>query len=116
MTRTLFAGGHVYDGTLADPAPGEVVVEAGRIVEVGAGLDGDEAVDCTGHFVSPGFFDTHVHVTFDGPDTLRDRADAVQPAVLHARPNLRRTLDDRHHSVRDASGADLGIKEAVEPG
>jgi predicted amidohydrolase YtcJ len=29
----------------------------------GVALDGSEAVDCSGGFVWPGFFDTHVHVT-----------------------------------------------------
>ena len=67
MTRTVFTGGLVYDGTTAAPAEGDVVVEDGRIVDVGPGLDGDEVVDCSGGFVSPGFFDCHVHVVMDNP-------------------------------------------------
>ena len=45
MTRTLFSGGLVYDGTTAMPSEGDVVVEDGRIVEVGTDLDGDESVE-----------------------------------------------------------------------
>ena len=41
MTRTVFAGGTLYDGTTNDPAPGDNAVEAGRR-QVGSGLDGDE--------------------------------------------------------------------------
>ena len=62
MTRLLFQGGNVFDGTGAAPAPADVVIENGRILEVGTGLDGDQAVDCTGSHLLPGLFDTHVHV------------------------------------------------------
>ena len=116
MTRTVFAGGTLYDGTTSDPAPGDLAVEAGRIVEVGSGLDGDEVVDCTGHWVSPGFFDTHVHVMFNQPDMLRILQTPFSLAFFQAVHNLRRTLDVGITSVRDASGADLGVKEAIETG
>jgi len=116
MTRTLFTGGLVYDGTRAEPAPGDVVVEGGRIVEVGTGLDGDEAVDCSGHFVAPGFFDAHVHVTIDSPDQLEIAHRPFSLQFYTAARNLRRTLDTGVTSVRDAGGADLGIKEAIDRG
>jgi imidazolonepropionase-like amidohydrolase len=116
MTRTLFTGGLVYDGTLADPAPGDVVVEDGRILDVGVGLDGDEAVDCSGRFVSPGFFDSHVHVTLNVPNLLEVAETPFSLQFFHAAANLKKTLDTGVTSVRDASGADLGIKEAVDRG
>lgn len=116
MTRTVFAGGTLYDGTTTDPAPGDLAVEAGRIVEVGSGLDGDEVVDCAGRWVSPGFFDAHVHVMFNQPDTLRILQTPFSLAFFQAVHNLRRTLDVGITSVRDASGADLGVKEAIETG
>ena len=61
--RTVFHGGKVFDGTMAPLADGDVVIEDGRIVEVGPGLDGDESVDCAGKALLPGLFDTHVHLT-----------------------------------------------------
>ena len=45
MTRTVFSGGRVFDGTGRDPAQADVAIEDGRIVDVGSGLDGDVAVD-----------------------------------------------------------------------
>src|SRR4029079_2295583 len=45
MTRIVVRGGWIFDGTGADPADGDVAIEDGRIVDVGTGLDGDEAVD-----------------------------------------------------------------------
>ena len=116
MTRTLFTGGLVHDGTTAAPAPGDVVVEDGRIVEVGVGLDGDEVVDCTGGYVAPGFFDCHVHVTLDAPSVMKVLETPFSLQFFSAAANLRKTLDTGITSVRDAGGADLGIKEAVERG
>ena len=71
MTRQLFHGGRLFDGTGAAPALADVAVEDGRIVAVGTGLDGDNAVDLTGRTLFPGFFDCHVHVTFSHVDLWR---------------------------------------------
>src|SRR3989304_3936099 len=38
--RTVFAGGRIFDGTGVSPAEGDLLVEDGRIVEVGAGAAG----------------------------------------------------------------------------
>jgi N-acyl-D-aspartate/D-glutamate deacylase len=59
MTRTLLRGGLVFDGTGAPPAEADLLVEDGRILEVGPGLDGDEAVDVGGRHLLPGLFDCH---------------------------------------------------------
>ncbi len=116
MTRTLFTGGHVYDGTTGVAAEGDVVVEDGRIVEVGTDLDGDDSVDCAGGFLSPGFFDSHVHVTMDAPSQMQLVETPFSLQFYKAAANLRKTLDAGITSVRDAGGADQGIKEAVERG
>jgi imidazolonepropionase-like amidohydrolase len=116
MTRTLFTGGLVYDGTTSRPAEGDVVVEDGRILEVGTGLDGDTRVDCSGGYVSPGFFDAHVHVTLDAPSQMQILETPFSLQFYSAAANLRKTLDVGITSVRDAGGADLGIKTALERG
>ena len=106
----------MYDGTLAGPAPADVLVEDGRILEVGPGLDGDDAVDCTGAFVSPGFIDCHVHVMLTDLDHLRMMSTPFSLNFFMAADNLRKTLAGGVTSVRDAGLADLGIKRAVERG
>lgn len=116
MTRTLFTGGLVYDGTTGRPAAGDVVVEEGRIVDVGPGLDGDVAVDCSGGYVSPGFMDCHVHVTLDNPSQAQILETPFSLQFYNAAANLKKTLDIGITSIRDAGGADLGIKEAVDRG
>jgi imidazolonepropionase-like amidohydrolase len=116
MTRTLLTGGRLFDGTGAALADADVVVENGRIVDVGTGLDGDESVDVTGKALLPGLIDTHVHVVFSGPDLIRELNRPFSYQFFEAGDNLRRTIEVGITTVRDAGGADLGVKEAVEKG
>ena len=116
MTRTLLTNARIFDGTGTGIANGDVVIEDGRIVEVGAGLDGDEAYDLGGKALLPGFFDCHTHVAVSNVDLF---GIIQKPFSLHfyeAAKNLRATLDAGITTVRDAGGADLGMKRAVETG
>ncbi|WP_370938951.1 amidohydrolase family protein [Amycolatopsis sp. cg13] len=116
MTRTLFTGGTVFDGTGSPPAPADVAVEDGRIVEVGTGLDGDRAVDCAGAMLLPGMFDCHVHVTVSELGLLQRVQKPFSYQFYEAARNLWTTLKLGITTVRDAAGADLGIKQAVADG
>ncbi len=116
MTRTVFRGGSVFDGTGADPRPADVVVEDGRIVDIGTGLDGDEAVELAGKTLLPGLFDCHVHLVMSHVDAWRMANTPFSYHFYEAAQNLRSTLRIGITSVRDAGGADLGIKRAVEDG
>jgi imidazolonepropionase-like amidohydrolase len=114
--RRLFAGGQVFDGTGAPPAPAEVVVENGRIVDVGAGLDGDEVVDASGKTLLPGLFDCHTHLMLSHVDLWRHVQAPFSYRFFQAVRNLEATLQAGITTVRDAGGADLGLKHAVEDG
>src|SRR5262249_19320477 len=116
MTRTVFAGGSLFDGTGATPGPGDVLVEAGRIIDVGTGLDGDELVDCAGLTVLPGLFDCHVHVTSSSISLLEAATRPFSLQFYEAARNLERTLAVGITTIRDAAGADLGIQTAVANG
>ena len=115
MARTVLRGGKVFDGTdqLHD---GDVVVEDGRIVDVGIDLDGDGAVDCTGHTLLPGLFDCHVHLAVTDINSLRRQQTPFSLNFYEAIENMRVTLATGITTVRDAAGADLGMKTAVEQG
>lgn len=118
MGRTVFHGGEVFDGTGSPPAPGDVVIDDGRIVEVGAGLDGDDAVDCTGKALLPGLFDCHVHLAFryEDFDEYARMQEPFSVAFFRMVQTLRTTLALGITTVRDAAGADAGLKLAVEEG
>ncbi|HEY1571071.1 MAG TPA: amidohydrolase family protein [Pseudonocardiaceae bacterium] len=116
MTRTLFAGGQVFDGTGSAPERADVLVQDGRIVELGTGLDADEVVDCQGATLLPGLFDCHVHVTVSDIGLLPRVQQPFSYQFYAAARNLARTLNIGITTVRDAGGADLGIKQAVDDG
>ncbi len=114
MTRLVFTNGRVFDGqALAD---GDVVVEGGVITAVGVGLDGDEAVDLGGRALLPGFFDCHVHLAISHVDIGRLIQEPFSLEFYEAARNLRATLEAGITTVRDAGGADLGVKEALARG
>jgi imidazolonepropionase-like amidohydrolase len=114
--RTVFAGGLVFDGTGALPAEADVAVEDEWIAEVGSGLDGDESVDVSGLTLLPGLFDTHVHVMFGHVDAWRHLQTPFSYRFYDAIRALEATLAVGITTVRDAGGADLGVKQAVEDG
>jgi imidazolonepropionase-like amidohydrolase len=106
----------VADGTGADATEADVVVEDGRIVEIGPGLDGDERIDVSGKALLPGLFDCHTHVSFSHIDTMRRLQTPFSYRFYEALHNLEATLRIGITTIRDAGGADLGIKQAVEDG
>ncbi len=116
MTSTVFSGGQIFDGTGTAPVAGDLRVEDGRITAIGTGLDGDVQVDCAGTTVFPGFFDCHVHLTSTSIDTLQKLNTPLSYRFYEAIHNMQATLDAGVTSVRDAAGADLGVKRAVDNG
>ena len=110
--------GTVFDGSGSPPASADVVIEDARIVEVGRGLDGDDGVDCTGKALLPGLFDCHVHLAFRYED-FDEYARMQEPFSLgfyRSVQNLRTTIGLGITTVRDASGADAGLRIAVDEG
>jgi len=117
MTRTVLAGGMVFDGTGAPPARADVVIAGSRILDVGSGLDADDAVDVSGQTVLPGLFDCHVHFVSSGNlDVLYRVRRPFSLKYYEAIANMEATLRTGITSVREAAGSDLGVKQAVEEG
>jgi imidazolonepropionase-like amidohydrolase len=113
--RTLFKDGRVFDGT-DRLTRADIVVSDGLITDVGTDLDGDTVVDMAGRAVLPGLFDCHVHVCISHVDIGRLIQEPFSLEFYEAAHNLRATLDAGITTVRDAGGADLGVKEALARG
>ena len=116
MPRTVLAGGRVFDSRTKSLEDADVVIESGRIAEVGAGLDGDEQVDVSGRTLLPGLFDCHTHVLISHIDMWKMVQRPFSLMFYEAEQNLEATLRIGITTIRDAGGADLGIKTAVEQG
>jgi N-acyl-D-aspartate/D-glutamate deacylase len=68
MHDLIVRGGTIVDGTGAAPFVGDVAIQSGKVVEVGAVAgEGREEIDATGKVVTPGFVDIHTH--YDGQAT-----------------------------------------------
>ena len=109
--------------TGADPVEDATVVVEGAVIKdvltgarAAAVADG-EVIDCGGRTVMPGLIDAHVHVCAVEVDLAAQRRN--YPASLLAymvAEMIRQTLDQGFTTVRDAGGADWGMKEAVARG
>jgi imidazolonepropionase-like amidohydrolase len=121
-TQTLIDNGTLIDGTGRAPlADAALLVEDGRIVAVGARRQINPRPDATridagGGFILPGLIDTHVHVTLEGLDIPKMLTTPFSYNFYKAIAHMRRTLDAGITTVRDAGGADLGIKQAQADG
>ncbi|MEV5302229.1 metal-dependent hydrolase family protein [Amycolatopsis methanolica] len=116
MTRTILRGGTVFDAASRTAGPADVAVENGWITDVGTGLDGDEEVDCAGRGVLPGLIDCHVHLTMTGADLFAAAQEPFSLQFYEGARNMARTLAAGVTTVRDAAGADLGMRVARERG
>jgi imidazolonepropionase-like amidohydrolase len=117
VTRTVFAGGVVFDGTGASPSTLDVAIVDDRIVEIGVSLCGENVVDIAGCCLLPGFIDCHAHVALgEERSAEEDAARSASRNAFAAIANLRATLDGGVTTVRDAGYADAGYRDATAAG
>ncbi|MFB9689359.1 hypothetical protein [Amycolatopsis plumensis] len=107
---TVLGGARVFDPETGESTRADVRLDGSRIAEVGLGLDGPR-VDCSGGLLIPGLIDCHVHVAFPRPEPLPRSA-----RILEAVPVPRGLLARGITTVRDAWGADAGVKHALREG
>lgn len=122
MAALLVRNGVLIDGTGAEPVPdGAVLIEdgvisgAGRVQELPYRSEVEE-IDAQGGYILPGLIDAHVHLMLEGVDLLGLMQTPFSYTFYQAIPYLARTLECGITSVRDAGGADAGVKKAVEDG
>ena len=102
------------DPVSGEVRPANVAIEHGRITAVGADVDGDESIDCSELTLVPGLIDCHAHMAFEGdPDPTRT---TPNHRLLGALPALQKTLELGVTTVRDAWGADAGLRDAIAAG
>jgi len=114
--RTVFTGGSVFDSNRGVFDKVDFAIDDERFVEVGNALDGDERVDVDGCSVLPGMFDCHTHVTITNMDFVEGLETPLSYRFIQAARNLEATLETGITTIRDAAGADLGLKRALEDG
>jgi imidazolonepropionase-like amidohydrolase len=98
--------------------PVDVAVESGRVVGVGPNqrLNNAPSFDFSGLWLMPGMFDCHLHVTASSLSAMELMHTPITRWTLETAQNLRRTLEGGVTFVRDAAGADAGIRDSIERG
>jgi len=106
-------------------APGEVLVEGDRIVEVGSGVKhpaGAEIIDLGDCTLMPGMIDAHVHLFLHpGAEDLQTIEESVPQrtiyAVLAARDDLMAGFTaERDMGTEGAGSADTAVRNAINQG
>ncbi|MBK8905724.1 MAG: amidohydrolase family protein [Anaerolineaceae bacterium] len=123
MTYSLIHNGTVIDGNGRSPLKnGAVLIRDNKIEQVGRKNDirlpnnDITLIDAQGGHILPGLIDTHIHFIFDGINFMEGLNTPYSLNYYKAIEPMRRTLDAGITAVRDAGGADLGMKQAVEQG
>ena len=117
----------LIDGSGSEPNAGvDVLVQAGRIVEIGPNLtvpSGAEVIDVGGRTLLPGFVDAHVHMTHDPPanyeaGVTRSVKELDADKALRGVRNARATLAAGFTTVRNVGGslADRALRDAIAAG
>ncbi len=120
MPQTLFSNCSLLDGAFPALREGfHVLVEGNRIREVSdrpIAVSGADEIDLRGRVLMPGLIDAHAHIFLS--DVNIRRLEEVPLTLMAARSAgaMRGMLDRGFTTVRDAGGADWGIREAVERG
>lgn len=120
MESFIFTGGRVldpYNGELVEGL--HVLVEGARIKEVSDRPISSSAaatIDLRGRTLMPGLIDCHVHVVSALVDLCANSVAPSSLTALRAARIMETTLGRGFTTVRDASGADLGLVLAVDEG
>jgi len=99
-----------------DFARRDVHINDGVIATEEAPQGSAEIVDCTGLSILPGFIDCHVHVMTSSLDIVRRLDSSLSYLMYQAARNMKATLLAGVTTVRDAAGADAGMKRALAEG
>ena len=83
MGRILIRGGRILDPATDRDAPGDVLIEDGRISAVDNSIEADdvEVIDAAGCWVAPGFVDIHTHLREPGQEYKEDIGSGGRAAV-----------------------------------
>jgi imidazolonepropionase-like amidohydrolase len=118
-TTFVLRNAWVLDESGSFSGPTDIVVAEGRVSEVGQdppAPPGAAVHDFAGLWVMPGVFDCHDHPTWSTTNETEAIRTPITQWVLECASNLRRTLEAGVTFVRDAAGADAGIREAIDRG
>jgi imidazolonepropionase-like amidohydrolase len=125
MSSCILMCGAVFDGVSAELAERtQIGVQDGAVVELGRSVsrpDGAEVIDLTDRTVSPGFIDTHVHLTMDAADLARQTLNSSAAKALNGLAIAQEYLGYGFTTLRDLGSMDpefptVDLRNALDTG
>jgi imidazolonepropionase-like amidohydrolase len=124
MAITVLTNAFLIDCTGKEPVDGAAVVVEGERIravirsgKVGPLKGKVETLDLKGRTLMPGLTDAHVHVcAVEGNTAEQHRANPPSLVVAKALRRMEQALMQGYTTVRDAGGADYGLREAASSG
>jgi imidazolonepropionase-like amidohydrolase len=125
VTVSVLACGAVFDGISEELLPhAELLVEDGVIREIGRSVGrpaGATVIDLSDRTVSPGFIDTHVHLTMDASDLARQTLESSAAKALRGLSLAQEYLGYGFTTLRDLGTMDpefptVDLRRALEAG
>lgn len=119
--RTLFINVHVFDGINESRIENASVLVEGNLIKT-VSTDAIEAPDATvidgaGRTLSPGFIETHAHLMLMGPSLPSMEANTTwEDFGIHGTRMAEMYLMQGFTTVRDAGGANGGLRRAIDAG
>ena len=123
----VLTGATLIDGLGGEPmenaavhVQGERIVWVGQMNDLSPAAQRAPSVDCSGKWLLPGLIDAHIHVCYNGAESVfalleRHRDDLVLEAV----DTVRRILSHGTTTVRDIGGEkyiEMSLRRAIEAG
>ncbi len=120
MGKKVFKNCKVVDVVEKKVFDGEVLVEDGKIAEVGAHVnaEGAEAVDLGGKYLTPGLFNCHTHMCM-APAASVEYGLSDSKTTIMAINNLKKYLETGVTFIRDVGGTnyvDIDVRNAARKG
>jgi len=125
MNTTVLLCGGIFDGISEElTRPAEVLIEGNRITHVGRSVDrprGAHVIDLSDRTVSPGFIDTHVHLTMDAAHLPQQTLQSSASKALKGLSLAREYMSYGFTTLRDLGSADpewptVDLRNAINAG
>ena len=115
MITYLLKNAAVFDGSSSDLTESDVLIEKGRIAEIGPRLSAANAtqIDLAGQTLMPGIIDAHVHVYASELNLTNNMRRPWTYLAQYAHGFLGNMLSYGVTSIRDVGGGDYGLAHAL---
>ena len=125
MSATVLVCGNVFDGSSEElSGSAEILVEGNRIASIGRSVNrppGAQVIDLSDRTVSPGFIDTHVHLTMDASNLVQQTLESSASKALKGLSLAREYMGYGFTTLRDLGTADpdwptVDLRNAINAG